>query len=89
MTFTLPELPFAKDALEPHMSANTFSYHHEKHHAGYVKKANDAVEGTEYADMSAEETLVQLMRSWMNSNQKVAHNLGLVGYDLFKTQMAS
>ena len=57
MTFTLPELPFAKDALEPHMSANTFSYHHEKHHAGYVKKANDAVEGTEYADMSAEEIM--------------------------------
>jgi Fe-Mn family superoxide dismutase len=40
MPFTLPELPFAKDALTPHMSAETFDYHHGKHHKAYVDKTN-------------------------------------------------
>jgi len=44
MSFTLPELPFAKDALAPHISAETLEFHYGKHHAGYVKKLNAAVE---------------------------------------------
>ena len=40
MAFTLPELPYAKDALAPHISAETLDFHHGKHHAAYVKKAN-------------------------------------------------
>ena len=40
MAFILPELPFAKDALVPHMSAETFDYHHGKHHKAYVDKTN-------------------------------------------------
>ena len=40
MAFILPELPFAKDALQPHMSAETFDYHHGKHHKAYVDKTN-------------------------------------------------
>ena len=40
MAFTLPELPFAKDALAPHMSAETFDYHHGKHHKAYIDKTN-------------------------------------------------
>ena len=40
MPFTLPELPYAKDALAPHMSAETFDYHHGKHHKAYVDKTN-------------------------------------------------
>ena len=40
MPFTLPELPYAKDALMPHMSAETFDYHHGKHHKAYVDKTN-------------------------------------------------
>lgn len=44
MTFELPELPFACDALEPHMSAKTLEFHHGKHHAGYVSKLNKAVD---------------------------------------------
>ena len=40
MAFILPELPFAKDALDPHMSAETFDYHHGKHHKAYVDKTN-------------------------------------------------
>lgn len=44
MSFTLPPLPFAQDALEPHISANTLSFHYGKHHAGYVTKLNAATE---------------------------------------------
>lgn len=42
MYYTLPELPFEKDALEPHISAETVHYHYDKHHAGYVKKLDSA-----------------------------------------------
>ena len=43
MAFTLPELPFAKDALAPHISAETLDFHHGKHHAAYVNKLNELV----------------------------------------------
>ncbi len=57
MTFTLPALPFAKDALEPHMSAETFSFHYDKHHNAYVTNLNKLVEGTEFANKSLEEII--------------------------------
>ena len=44
MTIELPALPYAQNALEPHISANTLSFHYGKHHAGYVKKLNAAIE---------------------------------------------
>jgi len=44
MKLDLPELPFAKDALEPHMSANTLNFHHGKHHNAYVAKGNELLE---------------------------------------------
>lgn len=44
MAFTLPDLPYAHDALEPHIDAQTMEIHHGKHHAGYVKKTNAALE---------------------------------------------
>ncbi len=46
MPFTLPELPYALNALEPHIDAKTMEIHHGKHHAAYVSKANDALKGT-------------------------------------------
>lgn len=46
MAFTLPSLPYASTALEPHVSAQTLDFHHGKHHKAYVDKANDAIEGT-------------------------------------------
>lgn len=55
--FTLPELPFAKDALAPWTSAQTLEFHHGKHHAGYVSKLNDAVIGTEFTGKSLEEVI--------------------------------
>lgn len=47
MAFQLPALPYDRDALEPHMSARTFEYHHGKHHKAYVDKTNDAIKGTD------------------------------------------
>ena len=55
MAFTLPDLPYAADALEPYMSANTFSFHHGKHHATYVNNLNNLIKDTELADKSLEE----------------------------------
>mgnify|MGYP001257405060 CR=1 FL=1 len=54
MAFELPELPYAKDALAPHMSAETLDFHHGEHHAAYVKKTNDALadNGLEGAKLS-------------------------------------
>jgi len=57
MAFELPNLPFEKNALEPHISAETLDYHHGKHHNAYVNKLNAAIEGTEFASMSLEEII--------------------------------
>ncbi len=57
MTYTLPELPYAKDALAPHMSAETFDYHYAKHHKAYVDNANKLVAGTEFEAMSMEDVI--------------------------------
>jgi len=57
MSFTLPDLPYAKDALEPHISAETLEYHYGKHHKTYVDKLNGLVEGTENADKPLEEII--------------------------------
>lgn len=59
MEHTLPELPFPKNALEPHISAETFEYHHGKHHAAYVNKLNELIKGTEFEKMS----LVEIIKS--------------------------
>ena len=59
MAFELPDLPYAKDALEPHMSANTFSYHHEKHHAAYVNNLNNMLKGHALEGKSLEEVILE------------------------------
>jgi Fe-Mn family superoxide dismutase len=57
MSFTLPNLPYAFDALEPHIDARTMEIHHGKHHAGYTSKLNDAINGTPNEGKSIEEIL--------------------------------
>jgi Fe-Mn family superoxide dismutase len=57
MAHTLPALPYALDALEPHISRSTLEFHHGKHHAGYVTNLNKLVEGSDLADKSLEETI--------------------------------
>ncbi len=59
MSFELPDLPFARDALEPHMSQETLDYHYGKHHAGYVDKLNSAIE----EDGPQDKSLLELIRS--------------------------
>ena len=57
MAFTLPDLPYAKDALAPHISSETLDFHHGKHHATYVKNLNGLVEGTDMAPKSLEDII--------------------------------
>lgn len=57
MTFTLPELPYEKTALEPHMSSKTFDFHHEKHHAAYVNNLNNLIKDTDLAAKSLEDII--------------------------------
>jgi Fe-Mn family superoxide dismutase len=57
MAFSVPDLTYAFDALEPHIDARTMEIHHDKHHAAYVTNLNAAVEGTEWADKPIEEVL--------------------------------
>lgn len=58
MAFELPALPFAKDALQPHISSETLDFHHGKHHQTYVTNLNNLVPGTEYEGKSLEEIIV-------------------------------
>lgn len=60
MAFQLPPLPYDYAALEPHIDEATMRVHHDKHHQAYVDKANAALEGTQWADASAEEILKNL-----------------------------
>lgn len=57
MAFELPKLPYAYDALEPHIDARTMEVHYSKHHQAYTTKLNDAIQGTDAADKSIEEIL--------------------------------
>ncbi len=59
-THELPALPYAHDALEPHIDARTMEIHHSKHHAGYVSKLNAALEGTPHAETPLEDLLKNL-----------------------------
>ena len=58
MSFELPKLPYAQDALEPHISAETLSYHHGKHHNAYVTNLNNLIKGTELEGKSLEEIIL-------------------------------
>jgi superoxide dismutase, Fe-Mn family len=58
MAFELPPLPYAIDALAPHISAETLEFHHGKHHQTYVTNLNNMVEGTDHANASLEEVIM-------------------------------
>jgi len=60
MAFELPALPYAKDALEPHIDARTMEIHHGKHHNGYTKKLNAAIAGTDLEGKSIEDILANV-----------------------------
>jgi len=60
MAYTVPPLPYAYDALEPHIDKATMEFHHDKHHQAYVDKVNAALEGTPLADAAIEDVLRDL-----------------------------
>ncbi|MCP3928784.1 MAG: superoxide dismutase [Bacteroidetes bacterium] len=60
MAFTLPDLPYAFDALEPHIDARTMEIHHDKHHAGYTAKLNAAIAGTDLEGKRIEDILASV-----------------------------
>ncbi|WP_018882401.1 MULTISPECIES: superoxide dismutase [unclassified Thioalkalivibrio] len=57
MAYELPDLPYAKNALEPHLSAETLEYHHDKHHATYVTKLNGLLPGSEFENATLEDII--------------------------------
>ncbi|MNU26055.1 Superoxide dismutase [Mn] [compost metagenome] len=62
MAHTLPALPYAFDALEPHIDATTMEIHHDRHHKAYVDNLNKAIEGTEAADLSLEDLMANISK---------------------------
>jgi superoxide dismutase, Fe-Mn family len=75
MAFSVPDLPYDYDALEPHIDEATMKVHHDKHHQAYVDKANAALEGTEWADKDVQEVLENLS-SLPDDKQKPVRNNG-------------
>ena len=63
MSFELPKLNYAYDALEPHIDAKTMEIHHNKHHGGYTSKLNDAIKGNELENKSIEEILANVSKA--------------------------
>ena len=64
---SLPELPYSLDALAPHISKETLRYHHGKHHAGYIKKLNKAVENSEFSGKTLEQIIATAEGSIFNN----------------------
>jgi superoxide dismutase, Fe-Mn family len=76
MPFSVPDLPYAYDALEPHIDEATMRVHHDKHHQAYVDKANAALEGTEWADKDVAEVLKNLESLPADKQGPVRNNAG-------------
>ena len=76
MPFTLPDLPYSYDALEPVIDARTMEIHHSKHHQGYVTKANDALKGTAFENETVETVLTKLATVPDNVRNAVRNNAG-------------
>src|ERR1044072_5021533 len=76
MAFSVPDLPYDYDALEPHIDEATMRVHHDKHHQAYVDKANAALEGTEWADKPVEEVVANLGQLPEDRRGPVRNNAG-------------
>jgi Fe-Mn family superoxide dismutase len=72
MTFKLPDLPYAYDALAPYMSKETLEFHHDKHHQGYVTNGNNLLKGTEFEGQSLE----QIVKGSYGKNTALFNNAG-------------
>ena len=76
MAFSVPPLPYAYDALEPHIDKATMEFHHDKHHQAYVDNANAALQGTDLADAPVEEVLTSLSSLPSDKQAAVKNNAG-------------
>ncbi len=87
---TLPDLPYSFDALEPHIDAKTMEIHHDKHHAGYVKKLNAALEGHSDLQAKSVEELLRGIQSVPESIRTAVRNNGggHANHSLFWTVMS-
>ncbi len=89
MTYVLPKLPYAYDALEPHIDAKTMEIHHTKHHQTYIDKLNAAVAGTEWEGKPVEELLQNLSKVPEAKRGAVRnHGGGHFNHSLFWTVIA-
>ena len=84
MAFELPNLPYAHDALEPHIDTKTMEIHHGKHHAGYTNNLNNAIKDTPMADSS----LVDLLANNVDNNAIRNNGGGYYNHNLFWTIMS-
>ncbi|MFI4874326.1 MAG: superoxide dismutase [Blastopirellula sp. JB062] len=88
MAYTLPELPYAYDALEPSIDAKTMEIHHTKHHQAYITKVNDAIKGTELESKTIEELVSDMSAVPENIRGAVRNNGGgHANHSLFWTIM--
>lgn len=88
MAYTLPDLPYAYDALEPHIDAQTMEIHHGKHHNAYVTKVNAAIEGTQFDNLPIEELVAKIDTVPENIRTAVRNNGGgHANHSLFWTIM--
>jgi Fe-Mn family superoxide dismutase len=89
MAFTLPPLPYAFDALEPHIDAQTMQIHHGKHHNAYITNANKALEGTKFAESDPVELIRKLVELPEDKRTAVRNNAGgHVNHSMFWQWMA-
>jgi Fe-Mn family superoxide dismutase len=75
MAFELPPLPYARDALAPHITSNTLDFHYGKHHQAYVTNLNKLADGTPYAGLSLEDAI---RKSWEEKNAGIFNNAAQV-----------
>ena len=77
MTFSLPELPYAYDALGPYMSKETLEFHHDKHHQAYVTNGNNLLKGSEWENKSLEEIVKGSFGKNPGLNEAIGRAIGL------------
>ncbi len=89
MAYTLPDLPYDYDALEPHIDERTMKIHHTKHHQGYTDKVNAALEGHSFADLPIEKVLRRIDEVPESIRQNVINNGGgYANHSLFWTVLS-
>lgn len=89
MAYTLPQLPYAYDALEPNIDTKTMEIHHTKHHQTYINNINAAIEGTEWEKLSVEELVKKVNEVPVELKNNVINNAGgHANHSLFWTIMS-